>query len=526
MDGFRWVFGGGISDLDTMLPCEASARRGSYNFELSPFSSNLVSRYPYTAVNSTISSSIAGLAELNPRAGSPFLMIQSGATVRRYSTAGATMSSIGSCATSSSLRGEHWELDDYLVITDLEKATPVSRFSGTTFGTLTTGLGSSLYAKYAVVHLGRVWLFNVTTTTDTPHLLVASAFENPTSYDTTLRAGSSTFTSGTEAFYMTTPDLRAINGVVRFYDTLVISTKGGSLFKLVGSDSTNFEFVPLYEGSYAIHQESLAVAGNDIYYVREGGRVESVKTSDKYGDILGDEVSRWIPETAKGTVASTAFPVISVYDPNSSKVLFIPRGRPQQKMLALYVSVLAFGGVMDVKGARGPVSPWSLHQDTTATELIQCAIYSRHYGGIIAGVSTGRILQLSGQSSASTVSSNVTMVRFGPILDKSSGIDPMRTKRGVIRYSVTAPAVTQTINTTEWRIAAQFEDQARTSSAAAPTANTYVQLRHASDGTQTADIPLLVSRFTLGGAGEYMEPRIICETKPHFYEITEVRLDT
>ncbi len=67
------------------------------------------------------------------------------------------------------LRGTYWSLGDYLVITDLSKATVAKKWDGSTFSTLTTGLGASLYAKYGVVHQGRVWLANVTTSTDTPH---------------------------------------------------------------------------------------------------------------------------------------------------------------------------------------------------------------------------------------------------------------------------------------------------------------------------------------------------------------------
>ena len=46
-------------------------------------------------------------------------------------------------------------------------------------------------------------------------------------YDTTKRAAvsASGFVDGNEAFYMVTPDLRPINGVVLFQNQLVISTE-------------------------------------------------------------------------------------------------------------------------------------------------------------------------------------------------------------------------------------------------------------------------------------------------------------
>lgn len=526
MSGLRLYFGGGLSELDTMSASEAWTDGGgtrSYNFALSPYSSRLQSRDPFYTLSSTLSSSINGLAEYYPRSGTPRLFFNTAQGITYYRLGSSTFTA-GTCHTSSRLRGTHWDLDDYMIVTDLEKATAVSKFNGTTFSTLTTGLGATLYAKYALVHLGRVWLFNVKTTTDTPHLLVASAFENPTSYDTTNRAGSATFTSGTEAFYMTTPDLREINGVVKFYDTLVISTKGGALYRLTGSDSTDFAWTPLYSGSCALHEESMVVAGDDIYYVREGGSVESVKSTDRFGDVSGDDVSKWIPTLARSFCGNSLYPAMSVYDPKKGVVLFIPRLWPTIYMLAMYVNVLKFGAPGE-RGERQQLSPWSFFYEVAhVSQLVSCAIYSRNLGGIVAGMSDGKLVQLTGASYALTISNTVNLSRMSRVFDASYGIDPRKPKSGYVRYTSTTAGTAASASTQSYYLDATYEHQTKTRTGA-PSSRTTIGLYNSNDGSQYEDMPMLVSPFELGGQGEFMRLQWISAAgspKPHFHEIAEI----
>src|SRR3989337_522079 len=206
---------------------------------------------------------------------------------------------------------------------------------GSALTTLTTGLGVDLYAKYGLVHLGRMWLFNVKAGNDTPHLLVASAFETPTSYNTTLRAKDSSFSTGNEAFYMVTPDLRPINGVAPFYGTLIISTEGGGLWKLSGTSSVNFQWDPFYPGSFATGTETTILTGDDVFYMKKGGGVESVRSTDTYGDIKGDDLSRWIRPTVENLTDC-----ISVYDQQRQKVYFFAGSN---KLLVFFKDMLSVG---------------------------------------------------------------------------------------------------------------------------------------------------------------------------------------
>src|SRR3990167_6399893 len=285
----RVTFGGGLNEAQT--PDINEAAEGSYNFDLSKDTSQLVPRAPFDLAGTTTPvADIRGLLQLVKRDDTETTLVQSGATVYKWDGA-STFSSAGTVTATAQLRDVYWSLGDYLVITDLQKVQPVMQWDGTTFGTLSTGLGTSLYAKYGLVHQGRVWLFNVKTSSDTPHLMVASAFENPLSYDTTQRAVTGTFTTGLEAFYMLSPDLRPINGSVKTIDGgLVISTVEGSLFKLSGTDANTYKWDNFYPASQAVGVESMVSTGNDVLYMRKGGNIESLAATQKFGDVQADDI--------------------------------------------------------------------------------------------------------------------------------------------------------------------------------------------------------------------------------------------
>lgn len=424
-------FSAGLNEQDS--PNLYEAAKGSFNFVLNKDSYKFISRVPFdlagTAPNGE---AIGGFLQLIDRSDNETTLVQAAEDVYLWS-GGSTFSSVGTCATASRLRDCHWSLDDYLIITDLEKATPVKTWDGTTFGTLTTGLAGTLYAKYGIVHRNRVWLFNLKEgSTELAHVIAASEFEGPTNYDTTIQIGSSTLTSGTEAFYMTTPDLRPINGVALFHNTLIISTEGGRLFRLDGNDSTDYAWVDFYVKSNAIGDESLANIGNDVVYMRQGGNIESVKSTDKYGDVSADDLSRWIPSTVTGLTSA-----ITVYDQDNQIVYFFVT----DKILVLFKDILYGGVLLSDKGERANLSPWSVYQtqDTTAFDT-SAARYMRIPGEtgytVYFGDSTGRILDMNGTgTSGDAGSSPIQVVRKTRFLERTEGVDFLRrVTRGNVRY--------------------------------------------------------------------------------------------
>lgn len=396
----KLYFGGGLNEQQQ--PDINEAATGSYNFELSKDQNRLGPRPPFdlkgTATNA---GDIRGFMQLIKRDDTETTLVQAGTTVYLWDGA-STFTNKGSCTSGSQLRDTYWSLGDYLVITDLAKLTAVSKWDGTTFSAITTGLGTTLYAKYGIVHQGRVWLFNVKTTSDTPHLMVASAFEDPTSMSTTLRGGATTdgggaFATGLEAFYMLSPDLKPINGVQKtLAGDLIISTTEGSLFKLTGTSPSTYKWSNFYPGSQAVGTESMVSAGNDIYYMRKGGNIDSLISTNSYGDVAADDLSRWIPLQVKNQTGC-----IAVYDQQNQKVLFFL----SSKVLVLFKDILYGGALIGEGQERAKISPWSVYRTDHASGFTtNAARYMRRPGttetSVYFGSSDGKIFDLNGSGSS------------------------------------------------------------------------------------------------------------------------------
>jgi hypothetical protein len=377
----RILFPYGLNEND--YPDIGEAYTDSQNFELSDSNFAFKPRAPFDSVAvSTNASDIRGFLQLVTRTGTQTTLVQSGDTVYEWNGS-ATFTSRGTVNASSKLRDTYWPLGEYLVITDLMKLTSVKKWNGTTLSTLTTGLAGTLFAKYGVVHKNRVWLFNITEGSSSfPHLVLGSAFEDPENYNSSIRVGDSSFTTGNEAFFMVVPDLRAINGVAVFHDQLIISTEEGRLFKLTGSDSTNFDWAEFYAGSAAIGDESIANIGNDVVYMRAGGNVESLVATDQFGDVATDDLSKWIPASVEGLEGA-----IVVYDQTNQKVHFFVSG----KVLVLFKDMLPTGK-----------SPWSVYKTTHGNGFnTSAAKYMRRPGTeeftVYFGGSAGQIYDLNGE---------------------------------------------------------------------------------------------------------------------------------
>lgn len=425
------LFGGGLNEQ--LRPDLNEAYSGSYNFLLKKDTNALIPRPPFdlkgTATNA---GDIRGFMQLVKRDNTETTLVQAGNAVYLWDGA-ASFTSKGTPSATSQLRDTYWPLDDYLVITDLQKLTAVSQWDGTTFSTLTTGLGATLYAKYGIVHNGRVWLFNVKTSTDTPHLMVASAFENPKSYDTTQRAVTGTFATGLEAFYILTPDLKPINGVAKtLAGDLIISTIEGSLFKLSGTSASTYKFDNFYPGSNAVGAESMASMGNDIVYMKRGGGIDSLIATQNYGDVAADDLSRWIPDTVNGLTDC-----ISVYDQTNQRVFFFI----SNKVLVLFKDLLYGGALVGEKGERARLSPWSVYKTLDSAGFNTSAAKFMRMPGttdytVYFGDSAGRIFDLNGTGvNGDAGSSNIQLIRKTRLITQDDGINFMRhITRGAVQY--------------------------------------------------------------------------------------------
>ncbi len=416
----RIYFGGGLNEQAAPHPAEAAL--GSYNFELAKDTYQHMPRKVWD-LEGTLPNGrqVNGIMQLITRAGNETTIVEGGGRVYQWS-GGSTFTAVGSCATSSKLRDVYWSLDDYILCTDISKATVVKKWNGTSFSTHSTGLATDLYAKYGVVHLGRMWLFNVKTNVDTPHLMVASAFEDATSYSTTRRAGGATVSTGLEAFYMLTPDLKPINGVGLFHKNLVISTQMGRLYKLTGTSAIDFAWEDFYTASDAISDEAMVNIGNDLAYMRRGGNVELMTATQNYGDTAVDDVSRFIPETVRDVDSALA-----VYDQSNQKVFWFI----EDKILVLFKDIYYGGALINDKGEKTKLSPWGVYKSQysgTGLTSVAAVKYMRIPGTttytVYFGDDEGRLINMNGTGSGGDIgTTDIVTVRKTRSLDERHGVN-------------------------------------------------------------------------------------------------------
>ena len=289
---------------------------------------------------------------------------------------------------------------------------------GTTSTHGTSELTVELFAKYGIVHNGRMWLFNVKDgSNDNPHMILASAFEDHESYDTVNRSG---VASGNAAFYTLTPDLKPINGAWVFNKQLIISTVDGALHRLSGVDAADYQFTTYFAGSAAIGEESGANIGNDVIYMRKSGNIDLLTTTDRSGDVRADDISRYIPDTTKDLTGS-----LVVYDQKNQKVLFFL----DNKVIVLFKDILATGGG----------SPWSVYKTSVVDSnggmifTTKAASYIRRPGessySVYFGDADGNIYDLNGAGTGDN-GTDIIMSRKTPLIETTR----LSILRGNIQY--------------------------------------------------------------------------------------------
>jgi len=369
-----------------------------FNFEMNATQSSFIPRKPFDLAGTAPNGgATTGLLQLIKRDNTETTLTVNGNTVYQWDGA-STFTSKGTVTTPAWLRDAYWSLGDYIVISDVQLNNVVKMWDGTTFQNLPTGLGASFSAKYAVVHLNRVWFFNIKSgSTLLPHMIVASAFENPQSLNTSTRGGPSSlgggsFSTGLEAFFLLAPDLKPINGVTVFANQIILSTDRGRMWTIQGTSSKDFQIVDFQDHSPAIGTESVSQIGNDVIFVRQGGAIALLSATQAFGNAFVSDLSRWLPTTTNNLQTINAI----VYDVLNQKVLvFIPN-----KVLVLFKDLLN----QERSRVEGGISPWSLYTTNDSSSFnTNAAKYMWRPGTqnytVFFGDSTGRILDLNGQGS-------------------------------------------------------------------------------------------------------------------------------
>ncbi len=267
------------------------------NFELDLLNTQYRPRRPFELLGTVPNASeIRGFASLLKTDGSVSFLVQAAETVYKWD--GTAFTSVGTVDPTARLRGHiwhNWQLDNKVLITDINLADVVMEWDGTTLSDVafTDEVGSpfgEFRAKYCIVQNERVIFANVVDSAPLaiPHMIVGTKVSDFTQI--TVNNLPSSALGEDDPYYLLVPDLRYINGLLYAFEIIVTSTKEGQVFKLTGGSAQDYQFNSLYPRSGASGDESMRYVGNDIYYGRQG-RIESLASSDKFGNVETDDLS-------------------------------------------------------------------------------------------------------------------------------------------------------------------------------------------------------------------------------------------
>lgn len=338
---------------DEIDPRECSAGQ---NFTLDLENREFRNRSPFDLVAATPNAgSVGGFAQLLKADGTISTLVQSGTNVYQWD-GGSGFTLVGTVLTGTKMRGPlsaNWTLSDKVIISDIAQINPVSEWDGTTFKHVAHNLSGAFIAKYAYVIGERAFYANVSSNgVLTPHLFAGSKVSDYTNLSVSNQPSSSL--GDDDPFYLLTPDLKPINGIISAFAETVFSSQKGRLFILTGTTSKDFSVAELFPNSAASGDESLVFAGNDIVYGRQG-RIEAVSSTQNFGDVESSDLSRMIADTVESFDDWT-----SVSNLRLKRIYFFPNGEQQCLMLqkSLRDQEVLFSSGRALQG-QAPKSPWS-----------------------------------------------------------------------------------------------------------------------------------------------------------------------
>ena len=319
-------FGGGINSRATEDQINDVECTEGQNFILDPGNSEFRPRAPFDLIATAPNAAeIRGFVTLQKTDGTVTMLVQAGNTVYRFDGVSSFVS-VGTVASTSRLRGTKeafWALDDVVLVTDLNLAVDIMSWNGTALTPVDflQSNGSDLFgnfrAKYCIVDNERAFFANIEeNSNEFPHLLVASERSNYLVISASDRPSSSL--GDADPWFLPTPQLKPINGLASLYGSLVISQEKGAFEILSGDSSKNYKLDPLHSGSGAAGDESVVSITNDIIYGTLG-KIESVSSTDKYGNVEIDDISFKIKDDIEGYDSWTL-----VYNPSVNRVYCFP----------------------------------------------------------------------------------------------------------------------------------------------------------------------------------------------------------
>lgn len=291
-------FGGGLhtrASEDEIDPREAADGK---NFLLDLENRELRRRPPFDLIGTVPNAAeIRGGASLLKADGTVSFLIQAGTKVYEWNGL-TTFTEKATVNVNAKLRGHfrthNFTLDSKVLITDLSLLETVKEWDGTTWASVAflsnpSNSFGSFSAKYVTVQDERAIYAHTKDAGGTfPHMIVGSLRSDYATISVDDRPSSAL--SEEDPFFLLTPDLRPINGLVAAFGTTIISSEKGQIFNLSGASAKDFAFDPFFPGSAASGQESVEYIGNDILYGRQG-RIESVRDTERFGNAENDDLT-------------------------------------------------------------------------------------------------------------------------------------------------------------------------------------------------------------------------------------------
>ena len=267
---------------------------------------------------------IRGIAQLVKPDGTLSTIIQAGSIV--YAWDGANeFTEVGTVSPDARLRGpidSNFTLDAFIILVDLAKIENVKKWNGETFQDFEHNLGVDFKAKYVSVQNERAIFANVKTgTADTPHIILGSKIGDSEILTVTDRPSSAL--GFDDPFFIPTPDLRPINGLVFFANSFLFSTERGRLYVLQGKDAEDFSIEDFHAGSAVSGDEALVNIGNDVA-MGLPGRIETLSGVLEFGDVETNDASWWIAPLIDGTFGEKVSSWALAYDQTGQRVFCFP----------------------------------------------------------------------------------------------------------------------------------------------------------------------------------------------------------
>lgn len=501
-------FGGGLNTRASDDEIHEREAADGQNFVLDLENHELRGRNGFGSVGAAPNGEkVNGFAQLLKTDGTTSTLVQAGTVVYELTFSQATQSysfsSVGAVAAGARLRGPlsaNWQLDDKVLITDLAKAQPVMEWDGADFKKITHNLAGDFFAKYAAVAFERAYFGNVQSGTDTPHVLVGSKVSDFTNLSVSNKPSSAL--GADDPFFIPTPDLRPINGLLAAFGRTILSTSKGAIWHISGQTAQNFLMEDLFTGSGADGDESLTYVGNDIAYGRQG-RLETLTGVINFGDVETDDLSRHVAPTIQSVKTWTA-----AYNSRLQRIYFFPAGGGE-----IWLHHKAF------RDAQAQVSPWSRWTTDHVSNFDQTAAMTLFDPAdglerVFWGDTRGNVFKMEGSGFADPSSTSVTIERLSQVItlpDDAEGMDI----EGYIKYRRAAWPVTLTL-TLEYGGETAFDDSITITIPAPVGASYYSGSSHYSAAGDHYGAPfegrILRQRFKFAGQSNEAQVRVSITT--------------